>query len=224
LIVAIPALALAGLPLSSGAAAKTALKALLEDPSLAHWVIWLQLGALATTLVVARAGYLLWRMRRHAAKHSPGHSLPLSALLAWLLLCTAPLALPWLWPLMQSPVIDSLPAYKWLELGWPIGAGLLLAALSWYYNWQVPSALHSPHTPFLPLSVQLKRRLNQTLLPSFKLAWSFEHWRRHERRWRHFWQGHTVNKSALLLLIFMIVAGLTIFQSSDLQEFLPWPH
>lgn len=225
LAVAVPALALAGLPLSSGAAAKTALKAMLADPALSHWLVWLQIGALATTLVVARAVYLLWQLRQQTEGHQSRPAIPSTAMAAWLILCIAPLALPWLWPLMQPAANDSLPPYKWLELGWPIGTGLLLAALSRHYNWQWPSALHHPHTPFLPLSVYLKRRLNQALLPSIKLVWVPDDWRRYERRWHRFWQGHTVNKSALLLLIFMIVAGLTIFQSSsDLQEFLPWPH
>lgn len=220
--VAVPALALAGLPLSSGAAAKTALKAMLDDPALSHWLIWLQIGALGTTLVVARACYLLWRLRPQGGDRHTGASIPPAAMFAWLPLCAAPLALPWLWPLMQPAAGDSLPLYKWLELGWPIGAGVVLAIMGLRYHWQAPSALHSPHTPFIPLSLHLKRRLNQALLPSFTLAWLHRDWRQHERRWSRLWQGHTVNKSATLLLLFMIVAGLTIFRPSDLQELLSW--
>ena len=222
LAIAVPALALAGLPLTSGAAAKTALKAMLDDPALSQWLIWLQIGALGTTLVVARAFYLLWKLQQKAREHRPGHDLPRSALFTWLALCAAPLALPWLWPLMQPAAGDSLAWYKWLELGWPIVAGLLLAVLGWRYQWQTPSVLQTAHTPFLPASVHLKRRLNQALLPAFTLAWLHRDWRRHERRWNHFWQGHAVNKSATLLLIFMIVSGLTIFRPSDLQELLSW--
>lgn len=220
--IALPALALAGLPLSSGAAAKTALKAMLDDPALSHWLLWLQIGALGTTLVVARACYLLWQLRQQAGDRPAGPAMPLAAMLAWLILCLASVTLPWLWPLMQPAISDSLPLYKWQELGWPIAVGLLLAALAWHYNWQTPAALQSPHTPFLPLSLGLKRRLNQALLPSFTLAWLHRDWRQHERRWSRFWQGHTVNRSATLLLIFMIVAGLTIFRPSDLQELLSW--
>ncbi|MBC53395.1 MAG: sodium:proton antiporter [Gammaproteobacteria bacterium] len=224
LVVAIglPALALAGLPLSSGAAAKTALKAMLEDPALSHWLVWLQIGALGTTLVVARACYLLWQLWQKAGEKPAGPDMPLAAVLAWLILCAASVSLPWLWPLMQPAAVDSLPLYKWQELGWPIGVGVLLAVLAWRYHWQAPSALQRQHTPLLHLSLGLKRRLNQALLPSFTLTWLDRDWRRHERRWSRFWQGHTVNRSATLLLIFMIVAGLTIFRPSDLQELLSW--
>ncbi|MEX2335334.1 MAG: proton-conducting transporter membrane subunit, partial [Pseudohongiella sp.] len=214
--IAVPALALAGLPLSSGAAAKTALKALLDDPALSHWLIWLQIGALGTLLVVGRAGYLLWQLRQHAAAKAPGQNIPLSALLAWLALCTAPLILPWLWPLMLPATSDSLPLYKWVELGWPIGIGLLMAAAGLHFHWQSPGLLQTPHTPFLRLSLSFKRRLNKALLPSITSAWLRRDWRQYERRWSRLWQGHTVNKSATLLLVFMVIASLTIFRAA------PW--
>jgi formate hydrogenlyase subunit 3/multisubunit Na+/H+ antiporter MnhD subunit len=222
LAAAVPALALAGLPLSSGAAAKTALKALLEDPSLSHWLIWLQIGALGTTVIVARAGYLLWRLRQQVLTDATTHTMPVAPLLAWLTLCLLPLALPWLWPLMQPATDASLPLYNWLELGWPIGAGLLVAATGLYFKWQPPETLQAAHTPFLTLSLRLKRRLNQALLPSFELRWLHQDWRQYERRWGRFWQGHTVNKSAALLLGFIVVAGLVIFRTSIIQEILSW--
>lgn len=222
LAIAVPALALAGLPLSSGAAAKTALKAMLDEPALAHWLLWLQLGALGTMLVVARACYLLWRLRQRAAEQPPAHDIPVGALLAWLALCAAALLLPWLWPLMQPAALDGLPLYKWLELGWPIVAGLLIAALGLHFGWQAPPVLQRSNTPFLHLSLRLKRRLNQALLPSLTLAWLHRDWRQHERRWSRFWQGHAVNKSAMLLLVFMVVAGLAIFRTSIWQGVILW--
>lgn len=222
LMIAVPALALAGLPLSSGAAAKTAMKALLEDPALSSWLIWLQIGALGTTLVVARACYLLWQLRQQAAEKPPAHVIPGTALIAWLALCMAPLTLPWLWPLMQPAASNSLPLYKWLELGWPIGVGLLMAALGLRLGWQAPVMLQASHTPFLHWSLSLKRRLNQKLIPSVTLPWLHRDWRQHERRWSRFWQGHAVNKSATLLLVFMVIAGLAIFRSSVVQEILIW--
>jgi len=222
LFVAVPSLALSGLPLSSGAAAKTVLKALIEDPALSHWLLWLQIGALGTTLIVARACYLLWHLRQQAAEKPAAHMIPAPAMYGWLVLCMLPLALPWLWPLMQPATSDSLPLYKWLELGWPIGGGLLLAGAGLYLRWQPPAFLQSSHTPFLRLSLGFKRRLNQTLLPTFELGWLHRDWRQQERQWSRFWQGHTVNKSATLLLIFMIIAGLAIFRTSALQEILLW--
>ncbi|OFE13035.1 hypothetical protein PHACT_07700 [Pseudohongiella acticola] len=213
LATALPALALAGLPLSSGAAAKTALKAFLDDPALAHWLIWLQIGALGTTVIVARGLYLLWRLRQQALADDTTHAMPVAPLAGWLLLCLLGLILPWLWPLMQPAAQDSLPLYKWFELGWPIGAGLLIAAAGLSLKWQPPETLQTSHTPFVTLSLRLKRRLNKSLLPSFDLRWLDQDWRRYERRWSRFWQGHTVNKSAALLLGFIIVAALVIFRT-----------
>lgn len=209
----VPALALAGLPLSSGAAAKTALKALLDDPSMSVWLIALTLGAVGTMLVVARACFLL----AHAAHHAPAHPHPRPALWAWLMLCTLPLLTPWLWPAMRGAAVDSLLWYKWVELGWPIVIGLAMAVigrqLARNRDWHVPDWLAQSRTPFQRLSLQLKRRLYQPLLPPIEITWSSRLWRQRERRWNRIWRGHTVNRSAAILVIFIIVAGLAVFRT-----------
>ncbi|MFP4560612.1 MAG: complex I subunit 5 family protein [Thiohalorhabdus sp.] len=120
---ALPALTIAGLPGTSGAAAKTGLKkALQEAPGLAGvpFELLLSLGAVATTLLMARFLFLLGRAEPH---HPPDRWL----LDPWLASVAASLALTWAWEPMRAWQLKTLgPA----ELGgalWPVAAGALLA-------------------------------------------------------------------------------------------------
>jgi len=74
--VAIFALVMAGLPLTSGAIAKQEVKALL----LADWVPWLTLSTIATTMLMVR---LLWLLKNVAGSHANDRGLPWRP---WLLL------------------------------------------------------------------------------------------------------------------------------------------
>lgn len=121
----LPALALAGAPLTSGALAKSALKPFAAGaPGFwPGWLPWLlSLAAVGTTLLMARFLYVLWP--RGGAAHPPraamwgGWSLVLGALI----LCGAGL-LP-----VMGPGAAPDDAKLW-GLLWPLGAGILLAAL-----------------------------------------------------------------------------------------------
>lgn len=111
----LPALALAGAPLSSGALAKLLLKQPLAllPADWPQWLGWLlPLAAAGTTVLMAR---FLWTLARQSGQATPGMTGPWAlALLASALL--APLAGP-------------------LQLGWafcwPVLLGLSLAALAW---------------------------------------------------------------------------------------------
>ncbi len=112
----LPALALAGLPYTGGALAKSLLKEqvhLLPETwsGMAVWV--LLLGSVGTTLLMARFLYLAWRDGDAVARTGP---------LSWWLLLSGMLLLPWLWPL---PVERFNPFWGAL---WPI---LLGAGLAW---------------------------------------------------------------------------------------------
>ncbi|TVQ71043.1 MAG: NADH/ubiquinone/plastoquinone (complex I), partial [Chromatiaceae bacterium] len=88
--VGLPALALAGLPLTSGAVAKTALKAPMEAPvvdlTVVLWV--LTLAAAGTTLLMVRLVVVMLRDRR------PSRPLPLSMSMPWLVLVVSGVLLP----------------------------------------------------------------------------------------------------------------------------------
>ncbi len=119
-----PALVLAGVPLSSGALGKEALKSALALGS-EVWLPWLTLAltlsGIATTLLLARAVALLWL-------NPPGapQSRPEALALPFLFLASGAVALPVIWPVlddqMAAPVLDAAQGALW-----PLAAGVAIA-------------------------------------------------------------------------------------------------
>jgi hydrogenase-4 component B len=126
----LPALALAGAPWTSGAAAKTALKtaAKVAPGPWPGWLDWLlPLGAVATTLLMARFLVVVWP-RESAAPHPlrPG------AVAAWLALLVALFTALWIAPVpvFRGSIHETLSfAALWAGLA-PL---LLGASLAWLF-------------------------------------------------------------------------------------------
>ena len=158
---ALPALALAGLPLSSGFWAKDGLKQALSSlpapwPEALTWL--LPIGALGTTLLMLR---LLWLQAQPQAEPAAGgHASPtlrapwLALLLASLALGVpgllvflgiAPLGLPL--PFAAAPAL-AYPAFSLALAMLPLllGAALAGAALHWS-GYTLTGRQHSPHSP-----------------------------------------------------------------------------
>jgi formate hydrogenlyase subunit 3/multisubunit Na+/H+ antiporter MnhD subunit len=120
----LPALALAGAPLTSGALAKTALK---QAAAAAPWYPWLDLllplAALGTTLLMARFMALMLRAETHEDT---------GLFRLWLPLIAAVVVLPWLPPIGELALIartfapDSL-----LVQAWPVAVGIALGGIVW---------------------------------------------------------------------------------------------
>jgi formate hydrogenlyase subunit 3/multisubunit Na+/H+ antiporter MnhD subunit len=132
---ALPALALTGAPLTSGAVAKIVLK---EATALAPggWHDALEtilpLAAVGTTLLVARFLYLVATREVPQRDAMPPRLRPL-AVVAWGLLLAAVASALWIWPSeeVHYAASKSLTAhYLWLAL-WPVLAGIALAAVAW---------------------------------------------------------------------------------------------
>ncbi len=147
----LPALALAGLPYTGGALVKGLLKAelhLLPDTwsGLTEWV--LALGSVGTSLLLARFLYLALR---------PGSADEPSSPVAWWLLLSSMLLLPWIWPL---PVERFSPFWSAL---WPV---LLGAGLAWLVYRGLFSRLLEK-VPAIPPGdlLVLGERLLQPILP-----------------------------------------------------------
>jgi formate hydrogenlyase subunit 3/multisubunit Na+/H+ antiporter MnhD subunit len=106
-LLALPALVLAGAPMTSGAQAKAALKAAL-DLGPAAWGPWLglalSLSTVATTLLMARFAVTLWRAAPASAVPGPATALPFVALAA------LALALPRAWPAVAPDLAAAMPA------------------------------------------------------------------------------------------------------------------
>lgn len=125
----LPALVLAGLPLSSGALAKAALKTGLPAAP-APWPqalgLLLPVAALGTTLLMARFLWLLWQQPGAGRAATPA-----IAWLAWgaLLALVALAVLLWPWPASGDALryAHSLPGL--LQTLWPLLAGSAISAL-----------------------------------------------------------------------------------------------
>jgi formate hydrogenlyase subunit 3/multisubunit Na+/H+ antiporter MnhD subunit len=168
----LPALALAGLPYSSGAAAKHALKALLD-----HWpaaAALLSVAAAGTTLLMARFLYLLGTK---SAKEKDGHRNHPLCLFAWLAGVGASVA-----ALAAAP----LPGFYLADL-WPVLAGaalaLAFAALGGRARrWRLPAGDVLVPLTLLAFTVARKLALAVRALEA-KGRGAFVHLREREQGW-----------------------------------------
>ncbi|MCC5955585.1 MAG: NADH dehydrogenase [Natronohydrobacter sp.] len=128
----VPAFVLAGLPASSGALGKEALKTALAAGS-AVWLPWLvvvlTLSGVATTLLMARYVALIWR----SPPKAPEQTTPEAILLPFLALGAASVSLPLTWPLLARslaiPVSEAAPGALWpVLLGVVVGVGVAVHA------------------------------------------------------------------------------------------------
>jgi len=129
----LPALALAGAPLTSGMATKFLLKVqTLNAPD--HWVSVLQTflpwSALATSLLLGRFLFILYQPKTKASGHLLTPGLTAGLVWPWALLVTASIVLPW-WFVPESPMLWSQAPV--LSSLWPVilGALLTLAVVLW---------------------------------------------------------------------------------------------
>lgn len=202
----LPALAIGGLPFTTGAAVKTALKDQLPAAGLDAYSLAVQLGALASSLIMLRA---LWLLHRLSTGAPPTERRSALHLVGWAVPASACLLLPWLWPLMQPAAFDSLALYKLGELGWPIAAAFVLALLAWRLRWHLPGRTGRRRSPALQLSLLLHRILRQPPVPAPDPEELPPRRRRKlERRWHHLWPRSTINNSIWLLLTLLLAGSL----------------
>lgn len=174
------ALALAGAPWTSGAAAKTALKTATKAApgSWPTWLAWLlPLGSVATTLLMAQ-------FARVVVPREAPRPLPRSALAAWSVLLAALLGAIWVAPVpaFRGPVRDSLSLTAlWTGL-WPV---LLGAGLAWRWTRsrrarRLSGRLHVPAGDLALLAERCWGALRQRLGPgpgTTRSRWPGSRWR-----------------------------------------------
>lgn len=202
LLMAVPALALAGLPLSTGAVAKTLLEKGVEGTGYHAWAPVMLAGSLATTLLVLRALWLMYCSQPGTRERTP----PDARMLAWAALSLSPLALPWLWPALAGPLHDSLAQAKVLtSLGLMLLA-LAIAGISFRVRGQ-PPRLAWYHHPGMIASLRLKRLIDNATLPVPGASLNRAQWRRRERRWNRYWAGRNTVGFSTLVLAVLLLAG-----------------
>jgi hypothetical protein len=200
-LMAVPALALAGLPLTTGAAVKVLLKDSVENSLPSLWLSVLSFGSLATLLVVARALWLMHQAQKTEALPAP----PVSQLAPWGLLCLAPLALPWLWPEMREALQQSLPAYALWAATWPLAAGLVLIGLAIGLGWRIPGPLRHLPNPARAGSIRFKRWMTRPPKPAPAPPANTQRWRHLERRMNSLFQPDAVAASAWLIAALLLL-------------------
>lgn len=197
LLLAVPALAIIGLPLTSGGAVKTALKDAWHAGAFEAWLPWLTVSSLTTALLLTRA---LWLLHRDATD-APSSRPPVLQVLPWALLSSLSLLLPWAWPALREPMLHGLyPGGIWAAL-WPLLVALGIAGVAITRGWAVPAWLASMPDPVLWLSLKLKRLVQRPPLAVPVFHPDRSRWRRRERRWNRFW-----NKGALALSTGLLAA------------------
>ncbi len=163
LLFAIPALSLIGLPLSSGALAKYAMKTSLDGAGQQAVSAWLGVTSLMTALVLLHA----WRLARHQRR--PVRDIHP----AWPLAVVSGTLLPWWWAASHGMIpLPDLSA--WIDGLWP-----LLMAVALHYAWRRWPRSHRPAWPSVPegdLLVPLERSLQAIgrALPSRKTLDRFD--------------------------------------------------
>ena len=194
-LLVLPAVALMGAPLSSGAAVKYLLKDAWEESAFAAWLPWLTLASFATALLLLRALWLMWRDQQHASARPPaGQWLP------WAALSLASLSLPWLWPTMREAVLHGLyPGGLWAAL-WPLALALLLGGSALKFGWRVPARLARLPNSALWASLYFTRMLRKPPWEAPSISLDRGHWRRRERRWNRQWERGALTLSAWLLV------------------------
>jgi formate hydrogenlyase subunit 3/multisubunit Na+/H+ antiporter MnhD subunit len=143
----LPALALAGFPLTSGALAKTALKgAIGASPAAISDTVTalLPLAAVGTTVLMGRFLALVWRPR------DDSHKVPasLGMRVSWLLAVALSAVVVWVWPswLAARWSAKALAAGAQWGVAWPVLVGLALVAVAH----AVPAPRAWLRTPLVP--------------------------------------------------------------------------
>lgn len=204
LLLGLPAMALAGLPLTSGAAVKVLLKNNLYNSDTSQWLPLLTLGSAATALLLLRALWLMWRSQPVRPHLSP----PFGQLLPWAALCLLPALLPWLWPELRTALLASLQVkIIWSNL-WPLLLAAALALLVHLSRWRIPAPLMTLPNPARLYSLKLKRILQRAPIPEMQPKLEHSRWRHYERRWNRLWQTGAVSTSAWIIALLLLIGWL----------------
>lgn len=197
LLMALPALALAGLPMTSGSAVKLIFKESLEDSFGPLLVFTLSMASTGTCLLMLRAFWLMRQsMPRSAACPAPGQWIP------WGLLCSAAIILPWAVVGLRQHSLYGLTAAAW-SLLWPALLALGIGYLAHRSAVKTASLRQRLPAPARQLSLSIKRLTQPRLGPPPRT--SRPRWRLAERALNRFAAHEAVGMTGWLLLGMLLV-------------------
>lgn len=203
-ILFIPALALAGMPMTSGAVAKSLLKDSMVGSLFGVHLPWMALASVASALLVFRVLSCMWRDQKQSgllpAKKPPVYS--------WVLLSLMPIAIPLSWPLIQADFIDTHSLTGVWILFWPIGLAALIAIFFMLKPLQLPTMSSAIGRWF---SLRVKFWQNHLPIAEGNIFINTAKWRQFERRCNHQLKANTINFSIGMMT--MSLALLVLFLS-----------
>jgi len=194
----LPALALAGLPFTSGAVAKIGLKSLtyvLPAPW-SDWVaILLSLVAVGSTFLMARFLYLVWPQGSSLSRLTAGLLMP------WSILLIAVAFSIWLWSEASDLALQTLSVAEFLHALWPAGVGAIVAWAAWTLARKavIRVAFRIPAGDILSAALWVSERLSRVC--SFAADRFRQHVKDRELGWRRTIAGITAFDGERLLEI-----------------------
>ncbi|KKO45345.1 hypothetical protein WG68_11545 [Arsukibacterium ikkense] len=207
----LPALSLMALPLTGGAAIKSALKGLVTEVALPLWLnansltALLSLGAVLTAILFLHLAQAFQRQQRQfTATPAPGLALYWQAGCIVILLLTL-LLLPWLWPPLLALSLQTLAWPTIWALCWPLLLAFLMVSVVRWRHWQLPASWLDRNSVVLLWSLWLKRLYQpqqQWQAPVYRL-----NWRAWERAINRATPGTVVGPSAMALLGLLLLAS-----------------
>ncbi len=208
LLLAVPALSLAGAAMTSGALAKTGVKELYYGAAVPWLVPALGVGSVATTLLMLRFMECVHRTQRA----NPAERVaPPQLWLPFALLAAMPLIVPWVLPGWRAGMLTLLtPAALWSSV-WPLLVAGLLAVCLWLMPARYVRAALGRFSVagriWIRLALLLRRGLVRVMTGERAVAVSVSGWRRLERRWNRWWARVPVVPATTALLGVLLLLG-----------------
>jgi hydrogenase-4 component B len=197
---ALPALALSGMPFTSGTLVKSGLKYALTDmpapwPNVLYWL--LPCAALGTSLLLIR--FMILASKRTTEENHRGMVVP------WILLLVAVAGSSW-WLAPENTTAKALSHEALLASAWPIVLALMLVFLVWRTNWQTPVIPPGDLVVLIEKAVAAAKRLSFPAPGLPQVPWFFAEDQKFWSRVEHAMQNWSV--AGLLWLALLLFLGL----------------
>lgn len=194
----VPALALAGMPFTSGAVVKNLLKDSMNSSLFEAYLPLLTLASLATALLVIRALSCMWRDQKQQgllpAKNTQIYSCVLLSLM--------PIVIPLSWPLMHQSFIYSFGLASVWELLWPIALAAVIAIVFLFKPVRLPKLSSSIGRD---LSLQVKYWQNHLPIPEGDNLVKTAKWRQFERKCNHQLKANVISFSVVMMAVSIVL-------------------
>lgn len=174
---ALPALALAGLPLTTGASVKYLFKDAVSDSMFALSLPLLSIGSMATALLLIRALLLMKQSQQNISKNAGAPEA--AALSSWLVLSLAPIIITLMVDEFRHQLTQTLQLQALTGLLWPIILAIVIAAVA--SRLSLKTSFKAKLFAGRWLSLRLRYFLIHFPVPQWVIRLKLDGWRQFER-------------------------------------------